>query len=143
MPTDFLPFDELTYPEVAALPRDSRIVLPVTCGFDHAALAPLLGNPAQVWLLPSIPFGWPGSGLDVPRPVFSAVVRNLISNLLEDGFNNVWAVVSSDTALEADIPQIVLPDRQKVEPIPADSERGKVDRQSGGPCFPWPALGHE
>jgi creatinine amidohydrolase len=126
MPTEFLPFDELIYPEVAALPRDSRIVLPVTCRFDHAALAPRLGHPAQVWLLPAIPFGWPGSGLDVPRPVFSAVMRNLISNLLEDGFTNVWAVVSSETALEADIPQIVLPATDAVVPLPSDADRGKV-----------------
>jgi creatinine amidohydrolase len=124
--TEFLHFDELTYPEVAALPRDARIVLPATCGFDPSALAASLGSPAQVWLLPAIPFGWPGSGLETPRPVFSALVRNLIGNLLEDGFTNAVAVVPSESALEADIPQIVLTDRRKIPHLPADGDREKV-----------------
>jgi creatinine amidohydrolase len=126
MPTQFLRFDELTYPEVAALPRASRVVLPVTCGFDLAALAARLGDPDQVWLLPAIPFGWPGSGLETPPPVFSTVVRNLLSNLLEDGFTDAVAVVPSDSPLEADIPQIVLPGGEKLALLPADSDREKV-----------------
>jgi creatinine amidohydrolase len=126
MPTQFLRFDELTYPEVAALPRASRIVLPVTSGFDPAALAARLGDPNQVWLLPAIPFGWPGSGLETPPPVFSAVVRNLLSNLLEDGFTDAVAVVPSGSALEADIPHIVLPGGEKPSPLPANGDREKV-----------------
>ena len=126
MPTQFLRFDELTYPEVAALPRASRIVLPLTCGFDPAALAARLGNPDQVWLLPAIPFGWPGSGLETPPAVFSAVVRNLLSNLLEDGFTGAVAVVASESVLEADIPHIVLPGGGKPSSLPADGDREKV-----------------
>ena len=133
MPTQFLRFDELTYPEVAALPRASRIVLPVTSGFDPAALAARLGDPDQLWLLPAIPFGWPGSGLEVPQPVFEAVVRNLLGNLLEDGFSQAIALTSDELHLAADIPSLRLPSPSSpaarpasLVPLPPDSDREKV-----------------
>ncbi len=126
MTTEFLSLDELTYPEVAALPRDIRIVLPLAAGFDQISLAARLNHPQKAWLLPSIPFGWPGSGLETPHPVFSAMIRNLISNLFEDGFTNAVVAISSESALEPDIPQVVVQGNNALGPLPADSEREKV-----------------
>lgn len=109
MPSVLFPFDELTYPEVAALPRDTPLVLPLGWGYDHTALTAHLGNPPHIGFLPTLPFGWPGSNLDVPQPVFEAVLRNLLGNLLEDGFTQVFVLTHSDLQLVADIPVLNLP----------------------------------
>jgi hypothetical protein len=133
MPTHFLPFGELTFPDVAALPRDLPLILPLGRGYDEAALAGLLGNPLEAALLPALPFGRPGSGLDTPGPVFSAVVRNLLANMSEDGFTRVYALSPAEGVLEADIPQLVLRpdpflagDAARMGPLPAEGEQGKV-----------------
>ena len=68
--SDFFPFDELTYPEVAALPRETSLVLPLGWGYDFEALPARLGASTQIGILPVLPFGWRGSSLETPRPVF-------------------------------------------------------------------------
>lgn len=102
-------FAELTWPEAAALPRDTPLVLPLGTGLELERLPSPLETSAEVGLLPSIPFGWTGSGLEVPTQVFSALVRGLVGNLLEDGFGNVSVLVPPGLSLEADIPRVVLP----------------------------------
>jgi len=119
LPSDLFPFDELTYPEVACLPRDLPLVLPLGLGFDHTALAAHLGSPPHIGLLPSLPFGWTGSGLEVPQPVFEAVLRNLLGNLLEDGFTQISALIPDDLQLAADIPALRLP---RLSPAPSAVE---------------------
>jgi len=126
MSTHFFPFGELTYPGVAALPRDLPLVLPLGSGYDEAELASLLGNPLEAALLPALPFGWPGSGLETPRPIFSAMVRNLLGNMIEDGFTRVYALAPAEGLLEANIPRFFLPTGQPTAPLPADGEQGKV-----------------
>ena len=124
--TEFFRFDELTYPEVAALPRETPLVLPFGAGFDRRALAGRLEDPSRAGLLPALPFGWEGSGLATPQPIFSALVRNLIGNMLEDGFGNVVALAPHAGLLEADIPQIVLPFSMESMPVLSEDDRGKV-----------------
>jgi len=126
LPFNLIPFDELTYPEVASLPRDLPLVLPLGWGFDHAALAARLGGPPQIGLLPTLPFGWQGSGLEVPQPVFEAVLRNLLGNLLEDGFAQVFALAPSDLSLAKDIPTLNLPSQSLPVSLPSDNDREKV-----------------
>jgi creatinine amidohydrolase len=126
LPFDLIPFDELTYPEVASLPRDLPLVLPLGLGYDHAALAARLSGPPQIGLLPALPFGWQGSGLDVPQPVFEAVLRNLIGNLLEDGFVQVFALAPSSLSLAKDIPTLNLPSHPLLVSLPSDKDREKV-----------------
>jgi creatinine amidohydrolase len=130
MATNFIAFDELTFPEVAALPRDLPLVLPLGRGYDLAALGSLLGDAPQAALLPTLPFGWAGSGLETPRPVFSAVVRNLLGNMRDDGFTRLYALVPEDGVIETDVPQLLLerPDEEgKVsQAMPADGGQGKV-----------------
>jgi len=123
-------FDELTWPEVSALPRETPLVLPLGNFQDSVAVPDLLQTVQPVGILPAIPFGWTGSGLDVPAEVFAALVRNLVGNLLEDGFARVYALVPSEIDLGKDIPQLRLPgnsllvsgfseqDRQKVVILP-------------------------
>jgi creatinine amidohydrolase len=102
-------FNELTWPEISALPRESLLVLPLGSLPDQLTISTLLQTSQPVGLLPAIPFGWPGSGLDVPAEIFNAVVRNLVGNLLEDGFTRVQVLVPSNIDLGKDIPQLRLP----------------------------------
>jgi creatinine amidohydrolase len=124
--TRFFHFDELTFPEVAALPRDLPLILPLGAGYDLITLATLLEEPASAGLLPALPFGWVRSGLEVPAPIFSAVVRNLIGNMCEDGFTRVFALAPAIGLLETDIPQLILPAEAYPQLLPADGEQGKV-----------------
>ncbi len=105
----FFRFDELTWPEVSALPRETPLILPIGSQPDQETISALLQPARPIGLLPPIPFGWTGSGLDVPVEIFSAVVRNLIGNLLEDGFTGVHVLVPSHMDLGKDIPQLHLP----------------------------------
>jgi creatinine amidohydrolase len=102
-------FDELTWPEIAALPRDTPLVLPFGCLPDPEIISPLIRTSAPVGLLPCIPFGWPGSGLEVPGEIFETVVRNLVFNLLEDGFTDLHLLVPPGLNLDITIPQLHLP----------------------------------
>ncbi len=102
-------FDEMTWPEVAALNRTTPLVLPLGSLPDQSAISKILRTSQPVGLLPSIPFGWPGSGLDVPAEIFDAMLRNLISNLFEDGFTNVHVLVPPGLQLGREIPQLPLP----------------------------------
>ncbi len=58
--TEFFPYDNLTWPEVADLPRDVPLVLPLGSSFAPEKLAAQLGDPNRLGILPSIPFGWRG-----------------------------------------------------------------------------------
>ena len=124
--TEFFPFDELTFPEIAALPRETPLILPLGSGYDLHLLAEALGNPERVGIFPALPFGWPASGLPTPKPIFSAVVRNLLGNMIEDGFTDVRAVVADAAWLESDIPQLVVKSSAKSTPLPPDSDKDKV-----------------
>jgi creatinine amidohydrolase len=102
-------FDELTWPEISALPRETLLVLPLGNPPDQELISTLLQTSQSVGLLPAIPFGWTGSGLDVPVEIFKAVVRNLVSNLLEDAFTNIKILVPPEVNLGMDMDQLRLP----------------------------------
>jgi len=110
---DFFRFDELTWPEVAALPRETPLLLPLgsmPLGNipDPETLPALLKTTQPVGILPAIPFGWPGSGLEVQEQVFAALVHNLVGNLLEDGFTSVYVLTPPGLDLGRGVPSIVL-----------------------------------
>jgi len=118
-------FDEMTWPEIAALPRDTPLFLSLG-NVEYAFLPTELQIPQTIGLLPAIPFGWPGSGLDVPAQIFEAVVRNLVSNLLEDGFTNIHVLVPQGVHLDRDIPQLPLPGSFPRLPGFSAQDSGKV-----------------
>jgi len=96
--TRFFRFDELTWPEVAALRRNTPLVIPLGEGYDLSKLGEALGDPEGIGLLPAIPYGWPGSGLavadgrrDAGDP-FARMVSNLLDSLQDDGFSRVYAL---------------------------------------------------
>lgn len=106
MPETFL-FEELTWPEVAALPRSTPLILPLGCLPNPGDLAFVQHAAQPVGILPQIPYGLPGSALEVRQDVFSRLVRNLLSNLLEDGFTDVRLAGPPDLDLGADL--LVMP----------------------------------
>ena len=90
--TNFFTYDELTWPDVAALPRHTPLVIPLGEGYPLAKLAECLGWPAQIGLLPPIPYGWRGSGLPVSEPLLGQLVANLLDSLRDDGFTQLFAL---------------------------------------------------
>jgi len=106
---DFFRFDELTWPEVAALPRQTPLLLPLGSLPEYAHLPASLKATQPIGILPGIPFGWAGSGLEVRPQVFAALLHNLVGNLLEDGFTSIHVLAPPGLDLGADNSTIVLP----------------------------------
>ena len=113
-----LAYDELTWPEVVALPRDTPLILPLGSGYDLAKLADALGNPAQMALLPPLPFGWRGSGLAVPEAVLGRMLAHLLDSLRDDGFSRVFALTPQGIDLGLRAQRIALPQSAQQTPAP-------------------------
>lgn len=138
MPTrnsNFFNFDDLSWELVADLPRDTPLIIPLGSGYDFSRLGDQLGSPERVGLLPAIPFGWRGSGLDVPDHIFSQMAVNLLDSLRDDGFSQAFLLAPQGLDPQSEFfksysPQILrLPNRQNYGPVsylPFDSDRGKV-----------------
>ncbi len=132
--TEFFNYDELTWPEVADLPRDVPLIIPLGSGYDLAALSHRLGNPPRIGLLPAFPFGWKGSGLELPKIVLGRYVGNLVRSLREDGFTQAYCITPDDGSgapyfqLPKPEYQITLSssEAQTSELLPPDTESGKV-----------------
>ncbi len=127
--TDFFQYDQLTWPEVAALPRTVPLVIPLGDGYPLPLLADALGHPQRVGLLPAIPFGWVGSPLAVPERAFTPLLANLVDSLRDDGFTNVYALTPQGVNLALGAGRIALPHHthyRPAPPLPEASARGKV-----------------
>ena len=116
--TDFFSYEELTWPDVAALPRDTPLIISLGDGYDREKLASALGNPPQAGLLPSIPFGWRGSGLTVPEALLGQLVANLLDSLRDDGFSRVYALTPQAIDLGLGAQRIALPHVSQFIPEP-------------------------
>ncbi|MGE5373915.1 MAG: creatininase family protein [Bacteroidota bacterium] len=133
--TVFFDYDHLTWDAVAELPRDTHLVLPLGSGYDRNLLASQLSHPSQIGLLPAFPFGWRGSGLEIPEPLLFQYVSNLLDSLRDDGFSRVYCLAPSGLDPQSFFLQhlssccLRLPNPSApvlVDPLPLDSERGKV-----------------
>ncbi len=127
---NYFNYDELTWPEVADLPRDIPLILPLGSNYDLERLADQLSNPPRIGLLPPFPFGWHGCGLEVPEQALGAYIDNLINSLRDDGFTRVYALTPQDTIRlphpEFQITQFNQCQKQDAPPLPLDSQREKV-----------------
>lgn len=130
MSTEYFPYDKLTWPEAAALPRDTPLIIPLGDGYDLAKLAEALGRPPRVGLLPAVPYGWPGSGLPAAAPAtFALLLSNLLDSLRDDGFSRVYALTPQGLDLGLGAARIALPHPTQLSPyppIPAEDDRPKV-----------------
>lgn len=135
MSTEYFRYEDLTWDVVASLPRDTPLVLPLGSGYDLSLLASQLSNPPRIGLLPPFPFGWRGSGLELPEAVFVPYIANLLDSLRDDGFSRVYCLAPTGFdpqsfflhGLSATILRLPNP-MQNAQPafLPPDSERGKV-----------------
>ncbi len=128
--TSFFAFDEITWPEVALLPRNTPLVIPLGAGYDQLQLAAALGAPPRVGLLPALPFGWHGSALSVPDAVLGALLRNLLDSLRDDGFTQVFALTPEGLQLGLEHARIAQPVAARLQParqqLPPAAAAGSV-----------------
>lgn len=127
--THFFAYDALTWPEVAALPRNTPLVLPLGDGYAQNATAETLGGPSRVGLLPPIPYGWRGSGLAVPDALLARLVANLADSLRDDGFSHVYVLAPQGVDAGHGAHHLALPHPSQVAavtPQPEDADRHKV-----------------
>jgi len=128
----FFKFDELTWDTVADLPRDTPLILPLGLGYNLGLLAGQLGHPTRIGLLPPFPFGWRGSGLEVPYAIFNQYVANLLDSLRDDGFTHVYCLSPQGIdpqSTQHSVDRLFLHHNSTYTPkvfLPHDSERGKV-----------------
>src|SRR5690349_18977216 len=133
--TRFFDYDEMTWDAVADLPRDTPLVLPLGSGYDLELLASQLSNPPRIGLLPAFPFGWRGSGLEVPNLIFMQYIANLLDSLRDDGFSRVYCLAPQGLDPQSSFMGgysssiLRLPHSSHNEAmiqLPPDTERGKV-----------------
>ena len=127
--THFFPFSELTWPEVYDLSHATPLVLPLGRGYNLEKLAEMLGSPAQIGLLPEIPYGWTGSGLMVSLKSLETLVSNLLTSMRDDSFTRVYVLIPAGLDLGLDDNQLALPINPyglPPSPLPGDEQRGKV-----------------
>ncbi len=99
--TDIIRYDNLTFPEVAALPRDIPIVIPLGDVTESGLIKRVqrqtrsVSAPERICVFPSIPFGFEGSALAVERKLFKRVLDSLVASITDDGFTNVVVLKAS------------------------------------------------
>ena len=88
-------YAHLTYPEIASLPRDATLVIPLGTGpYDLEDLGRKLKAETLV-VLPAIPYGFPGAGpgiladLGVGRGIFRRVLLGVQRELAKQGFQSI------------------------------------------------------
>ncbi len=108
-PEAWLNYGDLTWPEVAALPRDTPLVLPLGSGYDPERVGRQIGAGPICWL-PAIPYGWAGSLLPVAPAVFDRALAGILSAPLEDGFQRIVVLTPSDSiGLPASVERLITP----------------------------------
>jgi creatinine amidohydrolase len=99
--TDIIRYENLTFPEVDALPRDIPIVIPLGEMMEADLIKRVQRQtrstsvPDRVCVFPSVPFGFAGSALAVDRKLFKRVIDSLVASIEEDGFTKVMVLKSS------------------------------------------------
>jgi creatinine amidohydrolase len=134
-PTTYFHYDEVTWDAVAGLPRDTPLVLPLGSGYDLDLLSSQLSHPPQIGILPAFPFGWRGSGLEIPESLLFQYISNLLDSLRDDGFSRVYCLAPAGLDPQSFFLQHLSSSclrlshsssTSTVVQLPPDSERGKV-----------------
>jgi len=133
--TTFFQYAAFAWDQVAELPRDTPLVLPLGSGYDTNLLAHQLSDPGRIGLLPAFPFGWRGSGLELPEAVFSQYIFNLLDSLRDDGFSRVHCLAPSGIDPQSTfilqnssfVLRLPSPSQNAARIyLPPDTERGRV-----------------
>jgi creatinine amidohydrolase len=103
-------YADLSYPEIAALPRDAALVIPLGLGTYDLDDAGRKLKAETLVVLPALPYGFPGAGpgmlaeLGVGRGILRRVILGIQRELTKQGFksitlldgHNASALLSSD-----------------------------------------------
>ncbi len=122
---DIIRYDELTWPEVADLPRSLPLVLPIGGGYAPEAIAAALGE-ERFALLPAVPYGWEDSLLPVGAEMLWRYVAGIFSGPQEEGFERLFVVHAGCEDLESPGVRQFRLDRAETTPdalVMATSER--------------------
>lgn len=91
MSLNVIKYEELTFPEVRGIPRDTPFILPLGEGYDLQTIADELQAQSLV-ILPALPYGWDGSAVDVGTAMLRRLVGGVFSAPHDDGFTHLVAV---------------------------------------------------
>lgn len=123
-------YDELTWPEVEALPRDTPIVLPLGRGFDVRQLSEQLRNPSRIGILPAFPFGWAGSEIVVPSILLGRYLETLLTSLADQGFTRLHVLTASKISPLVESEMLIFQSKPPREglalPFPSEGQPPKV-----------------
>jgi creatinine amidohydrolase len=127
---EFFAYADLTWPEIAELPRDTPLIIPLETEYSLRLLSSALGEPKRIGILPQFAFGWEGSGLWVPEKLMDAYLSNLINSLRDDGFTRVFALTPPEIGSGLGASRIALRSRDQTRVraplLPPDDERNNV-----------------
>ncbi len=96
---DVTRYEDLTWPEVAELPRNLPLVLPLGENYNMVAIGRALGVDAFC-ILPPLPYGWQGSPVAVTEETLRRVVAGIFSGPHEEGFTHLVVVHGGKENLE-------------------------------------------
>jgi creatinine amidohydrolase len=122
---EVIKYDELTFPEVAELPRDIPMVMPLGDGYRTDEIAAALGSDRLI-MLPALPYGWAGSTVAVSTDMMRRVIAGLWTGPEETGFTQRVLVHAGDEDFEiAGTKQIKLarPDAAPQHSVAATPQR--------------------
>jgi creatinine amidohydrolase len=134
MPMKTVAYADLSYPEIAALPRDATLVIPLGAGpYDLQDAGEKLKAETLV-VLPAIPYGFPDAGpgilaeLGVGRGILRRVLLGIQRELTKQGFksitlldgHNVHALLSTDAFRLLDT-GVDTPPQLEATPLPSPS----------------------
>jgi creatinine amidohydrolase len=81
-------YENLTWPEVAELPRHLPMILPLGKAYSESQIAQALNTDDYI-LLPALPYGWEGSLVNVGEAMLRQVVAGIFSAPNDEGFTNL------------------------------------------------------
>ncbi len=93
-------YENLTWPEIAALPRDLPLVMPIGTGYSEAHIAQSLNLTTDWCILPALPYGWHGSGIDVGADMVQRVVAGIFFAPQQEHFTRLYCLHTSSEPLD-------------------------------------------
>jgi creatinine amidohydrolase len=118
-------YAELTTPEVAELPRDLPLILPLGEGYAESDIAAALGTD-RLCILPALPYGWAGSALAVSPEMLRRVVEGLWTGPAEEGFSR--RVTVHDGAEDVSVEGVTSLRLRRPDAVPAPTLQATPER---------------